>query len=157
MRIGDTDGVTRPTPRPVPQTVVRWTWRLRWLRALDAALAGLCLWGGITGLSGVGSSQAAVLPALTVLGLGLMIRPLRVRWRPVTGSVGLAVSRGLRPGARAWYVRARDADLVVVTARHRARLTIARSDLVSDEGMSVRRTRVLLVPVEPANGRRGEG
>lgn len=148
MRIVDTDRVTRPPPRPVPRAVIRWTWRLRWLRALDAALAGLCLWGGITGLSGAGSSQAAVVPALTVLGLGLMIRPLRVRWRPVTGSVGLAVSRGLRPGARAWYVRARDADLVVVTARHGTRLVIARSDLVSGEGMSVRRTRVVLLPAE---------
>ncbi len=135
----------RATPRPVPQAVLRWTSRLRWLRALDALVAWLGLWGIAGGLLG---AQPGALVALVLLGVGLALRPLRVRWRPVTGAVGLAVSRGLRPGARAWYVRARDADLVVVTARHGARLVIARSDLVSGEGMSIRRTRVVLLPVE---------
>ena len=143
-----------PVPKPMPQAVVRWTSRLRWLRALDAALAGLILWGGVVGLAGVGRARAAALLALGLLGLGLAIRPIRVRWRPVTGAVGLAVSRGLRPGARAWYVRARDADVVLVTARRGLRLVIARPDLVSGEGMSVRRTRVLLLPAEEAEDRR---
>ena len=93
------------------------------------------------------------LGALALLGLGLAIRPIRVRWRPFTGAVGLAVSRGLRPGARAWYVRARDADVVLVTARRGLRLVIARPDLVSGEGMSVRRTRVLLLPAEAEDRR----
>ena len=137
----------------MPQAVVRWTSRLRWLRALDAALAGLILWGGVVGLAGVGRARAAALLALGLLGLGLAIRPIRVRWRPVTGAVGLAVSRGLRPGARAWYVRARDADVVLVTARRGLRLVIARPDLVSGEGMSVRRTRVLLLPAEAEDRR----
>ena len=131
----------------MPQAVVRW------LRALDAALAGLILWGGVVGLAGVGRARAAALLALGLLGLGLAIRPIRVRWRPVTGAVGLAVSRGLRPGARAWYVRARDADVVLVTARRGLRLVIARPDLVSGEGMSVRRTRVLLLPAEAEDRR----
>ena len=142
-----------PVPKPMPQAVVRWTLRLRWLRALDAALAGLILWGGVVGLAGVGRARAAALLALGLLGLGLAIRPIRVRWRPVTGAVGLALSRGLRPGARAWYVRARDADVVLVTARRGLRLVIARPDLVSGEGMSVRRTRVLLLPAEAEDRR----
>ena len=135
----------RAAPRPVPRAVLRWTSRLRWLRALDALAAWLCLWGVAGSLLG---ARPGALPALALLGVGLAVRPVRVRWRPVTGAVGLAVSRSLRPGARAWYVRARDADLVVVTARHGARLVIARSDLVSGEGMSVRRTRVVLLPAE---------
>ena len=86
--------------------------------------------------------------SLGCLGLGLAIRPVRVRWRPVSGWVGLAVSRGLRPGDRAWYVRSRAADLVLVTARHGARLVIARPDFAADEGLNVRRTRVLLIPAD---------
>ncbi len=142
----------RSTPRPVPAAVARWTSRLGWLRVLDALVAWLCLWAGPGRLLGVKPSQAVLL-ALALLGVGLMIRPMRVRWRPVSGAVGLVVSRGLRPGARAWYVRPRDADLVVVTARHGIRLVIARSDLVSGEGVSVRRTRVLLLPVEEEDRR----
>jgi hypothetical protein len=142
-----------PVPRPLPQAVVRWMSRLRWLRALDAALAGLVLWGGVLGLTGVGRARPALLAALALLGLGLAIRAVRVRWRPVTAAVGLAVSRGLRPGARAWYVRAGDADVVLVTARRGLRLVIARPDLVSGEGMSVRRTRVLLLPAEAEDRR----
>jgi hypothetical protein len=128
--------------------------RLRWMRALDAALAGLCLWGAVNSRFSFRSRQEALGLALAILGLGLVIRPVRVRWRPVTGSVCLAVSRSLRPGAHAWYVRPRDADVVLVTARRGVRLVIARPDLVSGEGMSVRRTRVLLLPVEAEDGRR---
>jgi len=101
----------------------------------------------------LGSARAALILAAALVGLGAVIRPVRVRWRPVTGSVGIAVSRGLRPGARAWYVREREADLVLVTARHGLRLVIAKPDLGRDEGMSVRRTRVILLPVDGENQR----
>jgi len=67
--------------------------------------------------------------------------------------VGLAVSRGLRAGDRAWYVRSGEADLVLVTARHGARVVIARPDLADGEDLNVRRTRVLLLPAE--GGRAG--
>jgi hypothetical protein len=127
--------------------------RVRWLRTLDAAIAWLCLWGAIRGLLALGSARAALILAAALVGLGAVIRPVRVRWRPVTGSVGIAVSRGLRPGARAWYVREREADLVLVTARHGLRLVIAKPDLGRDEGMSVRRTRVILLPVDGENQR----
>ncbi len=143
----------RFTPRSAPQSVVRWISPVRWLRTLDAAIAWLCLWGAISSLLGLGSAQAALILAAALLGLGAVIRPVRVRWRPVTGSVGIAVSRGLRPGARAWYVREREADLVLVTARHGLRLVIAKPDLGRDEGMSVRRTRVILLPVDGENQR----
>jgi hypothetical protein len=133
------------TPRPAPLAVLRWTSRLRRLRALDALVAWLGLWGVAGGRLG---ARPGALVALVLLSVGLALRPLRLRWRPVTGAVGLAVSRGLRPGARAWYVRARDADLVLVTARRGVRLVIAKPDLVSGEGMSVRRTRVVLLPAE---------
>ena len=51
----------------------------------------------------------------------------------------------------AWYVRDREADLVLVTARHGIRLVIAKPDLGSDESMSVRRTRVMRLPVKEEN------
>ena len=74
---------------------------------------------------------------------------MRVRWRPLSGWAALRLSRGLRSGDRAWYLGAREPSLVVVTAHHGVRLVIARPDLGQDEGLSVRRTRVFLVPCEP--------
>ncbi len=43
-----------------------------------------------------------------------------------------------------------DADLVLVTARHGFRLIIARPGHDAAEGLSVRRTRVLLLPASAA-------
>src|SRR5439155_19828529 len=117
----------RFTPRSAPRSVVRWMSRGGWLRTLDAAIAWLCLWGAISGLLGLGSARAALILAAALVGLGAVIRPVRVRWRPVTGSVGIAVSRGLRPGARAWYVREREADLVLVTVGHGRRLVFDKT------------------------------
>jgi hypothetical protein len=70
-----------------------------------------------------------------------------VRWRPISGWIGLRLSQGLRPGDRAWYLGAREATLVVVTAHHGVRLVVVRPDL-QDEGLSVRRTRVFLLAAE---------
>jgi hypothetical protein len=89
--------------------------------------------------------EAAAVVAAVLVALGAFVQPLRVRWRPITGWIGLRISRGLRPGDRAWYLGASDASLVVVTARHGVRLVIVRPDL-QDEGISVRRTRVFLLP-----------
>ncbi len=132
----------------VPDSIARWISRARWLRRADAVLAwvGLCgVWASVLGPAP--ASQVAIL-SLAVLCLGLAIRPVRARWRPISGWVGLAVSRGLRPGDRAWYVRSRDANLVLVTASRGARLVIASLDLAEDEGLNVRRTRVLLIPAD---------
>ena len=118
---------------------------MRWLRRLDAVFAWLCLLGALA--PGLGEAGAAAL-AFALLWLGLAMRPLRAWWRPISGATGLALSRRLRPGDRAWYVRAGEADLVVVTARAGARVVIARPDLSEAEGLSVRRTRVLLLPAD---------
>lgn len=75
-----------------------------------------------------------------------LVPQLRITWRPVSATTTLLMSRGLRPGDRAWFVRGRDADLVLVTARHGLRVVVAKPDQEAAEGMSVRRTRVLLLP-----------
>lgn len=134
--------------RPVPDAVARWMSRLLWLRWLDLVVAWTGLWVVTSSVLGLELGKEAGMVSLGLLCLGFAIRPLRVRWRPITGGVGLMVSRSLLPGERAWYVRPRAVSLVVVTARHGLRLVIARPDLAEDEGMSVRRTRVLLLPAE---------
>ena len=132
--------------RPLPAAVARWTVTARALRWLDALVAWLVVWsGGALALPDTPRKSVAVLAALAVT-LGALALPLRARWRPVSGVVGLAVSARLTPGDQAWYVRPGDAERVVVTARHRARVVIARLDGSGAEGLSVRRTRVLLVP-----------
>src|SRR5262245_57887445 len=104
--------------RSVPEEVNRWIWLAVWLRRCDAVFAWLILWGLLT--AALGAALAAVL-SLGIVALGAQIRSLRVLWRPVSGGVGLAVSRDVQPGDRVWYVRSRQADLVLVTARHGAR------------------------------------
>jgi len=131
--------------RPVPDSVARWIARRRWLRWCDALLAWALLWIGGAVVMGSERLEAAAVVAAVLVALGAFVQPLRVRWRPITGWIGLRISRGLRPGDRAWYLGASDASLVVVTARHGVRLVIVRPDL-QDEGISVRRTRVFLLP-----------
>ena len=131
--------------KPLPAAVVRWTVTARVLRWLDALVAWLGVWGGAALAFPSASRESLALLAVLVIGLGALARPLRARWRPVSGVVGLAVSRRLSPGDRAWYVRPGDAERVLVTALHRTRVVIARLDGSGAEGLSVRRTRVLLV------------
>lgn len=134
--------------RSLPEEVERWIVRARWFRGLDAGVAWLSLWAAALWTFGAASARGAALAAGAVVGLGLMVRPLRLFWRPISASVGLTVSRDLRAGDRAWYVRPDHADLVLVTARHGTRLVIAMPHLDADEGLNVRRTRVLLLPSE---------
>lgn len=139
--------------RPVPPEVDRWISRAARLRWCDAAIAWSALWAVLAGLLGPGSVRLAILSLVLVV-VGSRIRPLRVLWRPVSGGVGLAMSRSLRAGDRAWYVRSRQADMVLVTARHGARLVIAAPDLDEpDEVLTVRRTRVLLFPASGPRSR----
>jgi hypothetical protein len=149
------EGAMRTPIRPIPSAVATWMFRVRWLRWLDAALA----WGGVWVIAAAAlspaSGNAAAVIALLAVGLGMMLRPLRVRWRPIAGAVSLAVSRELRAGDRAWYVRARDASLVLVTARHGVRVVVTRPDLGGDEAITVRRTRVLLLPADAGPGSPG--
>jgi hypothetical protein len=136
--------------KPLPEEADRWIAWARWLRGADAAVAWLSLWGVLASIPGTVSAGWAAAVAFVLVGLGFLALRIRVFWRPVSAYVGLKVSRGLRPGDRAWYVRSHRADLVLVTACHGVRVVIATSDVDADEVLSVRRTRVLLLPAERA-------
>jgi hypothetical protein len=130
--------------RPLPDAVERWASRVRYLRWLDALFAWLALWG-LLALSLPLPAQAQAVLATSALGLLALVPALRLRWRPVTAAVGIRLSWGLRPGDRAWYVVASRAEAVIVTARRRLRLVVARPDQGPAEGLEVRRTRVLVI------------
>ena len=136
--------------KPVPEFVARWMTRVRWFRWLDAFVAWAGLWGISAAVLGRGLAGEAAVLDLILVGLGFVVRPLRTRWRPLSGWLGLAMSRALHSGDRAWYVRPHQADLVLVTARHGTRLVIARPNLAQDESLTVRRTRVLVLPADGA-------
>jgi hypothetical protein len=131
--------------RPLPEGIARWSTRARWLRRLDALAAAGLVWVLLAVLlPGVGAgAQAGAAGVITAL-LGA-VAPIRVRWRPVSAPVGLWVSRMVAPGDRAWYVRAEGSDLVMVTGRRGLRLTVAVPGDSAAEGLSVRRTRVLVL------------
>jgi hypothetical protein len=138
-----------PTPmRPVPDAIARWITRRRWLRGCDGLAAWALLTVAVAARLGPARLEAAAVLALLLVGGATVLQPLRVRWRPVSGWVGLRLSRDLRPGDRAWYVGATEASMVVVTARRGLRLVIARPGLGADEVISVRRTRVFLIAAE---------
>ncbi|HEU4371616.1 MAG TPA: hypothetical protein VFV05_25615 [Methylomirabilota bacterium] len=134
--------------RPVPAAVEGWIARRRWLRACDYLTACALLGAGAAAVLGPARLEAAAVVTLALASAGAALQPIRVRWRPVTGWVGLRLSRALRPGQRAWYLGTSEARLVVVTARRGVRLVIVRPDLVEDEGISVRRTRVFLLAAD---------
>jgi hypothetical protein len=136
--------------KPVPELVARWMARERWFRWLDASVAWAGLWGLGAAVLGRGLAGEAAGLALILVGLGFMVRPLRTRWRTLSGWMGLAMSRGLHPGDRARYVRRHQADLVLATARHGARLVIAAPNLAKDESLTVRRTLVLVLLADSA-------
>jgi hypothetical protein len=131
--------------RPLPDAVARWASRVRYLRWLDALGAWLALWALLASALTL-PLQAQMVLSAAVAGLLALVPPLRLRWRPVSGAVGVRVSRRLRPGDRAWYVVPDRAEAVIVTARRRLRLVVARPGHGPAEGIEVRRTRVFLVP-----------
>jgi len=120
--------------------------RLAWLRFGDAAVGWLAALVVVRGALPFLPPQASlVLATVVVVAVGLIPR-LRLAWRPLSGITMYVISSELRPGDRAWFVHGRDANLVLVTARHALRIVIARPGHDAAEGMSVRRTRVLLLP-----------
>ncbi|HKC82832.1 MAG TPA: hypothetical protein VKD46_02420 [bacterium] len=119
---------------------------MRWLRWLDAMAAWLLVWGCLALMPGTMTPAASAVAALMLIGLAALAGPMRRRWRPIGALVSLSVSRALRPGDRAWLVLPRHIEPVIVTARRRLRLVVARPDQGSTEGMEVRRTRVFVVP-----------
>jgi hypothetical protein len=124
--------------------------RLRWLRWGDALLGWLALLIGLHVLVPRLSAETAMVGAAALLVAGTLIPRLRLGWRPLSATATLVVSRRLRPGDRAWFVHGDDADLVLVTARHGLRIVIARPGHDAAEGLSVRRTRVLLLSASAA-------
>jgi hypothetical protein len=135
--------------RPLPDRVARWRAYARCLRWLDAVAAWPIVLAGATAwLPGTHLADRALVAAVVVV-VAALIPALRVRWRPLSGAVGLVLSEPLRPGHRAWYVRGSSAEPVLITGRHGLRLVIAGANQGTAEGISVRRTRVLLVPLEP--------
>ena len=87
-------------------TVQKWMARARYLRWLDAALAWLGVALALEAAAGRMTAGAVTLAGAGLVALLAALTPLRVRWRPISGAVGVLVSRALRPGDRAWYVRA---------------------------------------------------
>src|SRR5438132_114062 len=78
--------------RPLPAAVARWAIAARLLRWLDALVAWLVVWtGAVVVLPHASAESHAILAALAVT-LGVLALPLRARWRPASGVVGLVVS-----------------------------------------------------------------
>ena len=136
----------RTPVRSVPPSIGRWTTRARALRWADALAGAAVVWLVVaTGLP-TRTVTGDLVIVLVLLGVAAVFAPLRRRWRPVSAAVGVAVSRGLRPGDHAWYVRADGVERVLVTARGANRIVIATARPDASEGVTVRRTRVLLIP-----------
>jgi hypothetical protein len=132
--------------RTLPARVVRWSRLARWLRATDAAAAYALTWALVLMWLPAASPRAGALLALAGAAVLASVPLVRRRFRPVSGLVGLFVSRALEPGAAAWFIHPGGADRVLVTGRRGLRLVI--SPVGADgpaEGIEVRRTRVLLV------------
>jgi hypothetical protein len=135
----------RSPVRPIPPDVGRWATRARWLRWLDALAAWLLVWAALALVLRTATPATTAIAAAALVALAALVGPVRHRWRPLGAPVSLAASRTLRPGDRAWLVLPRHVEPVIVTARRRLRLVVARPDQGA-EGMEVRRTRVLVVP-----------
>lgn len=150
------NGVVTAPLRAIPTEVERWISRVRYLRGLDALAGVVALWAvAALALPGLAVDLHALL-ALGIVGSLALVPPVRARWRPVSGAVALAMSRDVRPGDQAWWVRAGRADLVLVTARRGARLVLALPGHDAREAVSVRRTRTLVLPAELRRARRQE-
>jgi hypothetical protein len=136
--------------QPVPALAEKWLARSRYLRWADAAAAWLVLLGAAAAALPTQPGGALALLATALLVAGVLIPATRIHWRPVSGWTGVAVSRSLRPGSRAWFVRGGRADPVLVTGRRGLRVSIAERSLGEAETMTVRRTRVFLIPADAA-------
>lgn len=131
--------------RPLPAAIERWTVRARVLRWLDALVAWLAAFI-VLAIAVPGPRPRLAFAAAVIVVAAALVRLVRARWRPVSGVVALVLSSRLAPGQQAWYVRPGRAERVLVTARRRTRIVIVPLSDEGAEGLSVRRTRVLLVP-----------
>jgi len=143
--------------RPFPAPVLRWSRRARWLRGFDAVAAWLVVWAGAVTLAQEASRGALGVAAALAVTLGAAVPWLRMGWRPITGLTALMVSWRLRPGQRAWWITAGGGTLVVVTACRAWRVVLAGVSEDPTEGIAVRRTRALLLPIPDRRGPRRRG
>ena len=130
---------------PLPAVVEKWISRSSHLRLVDAVAAWVILFLVVLQYMPAQSPATAVVISVSLLVVGLLVRPLRMRWRPVSAWVGVMVSRSLRPGDRAWFIRHDHADPVVITGRRGFTMSIGAPSIGEAETITVRRTRVLLV------------
>jgi hypothetical protein len=138
----------RSPVRSVPPNVEHAAARARWLRAIDAVLAWLVAWAAVgLAFETVTASASAIVAILGVV-LVALVAPLRRGWRPVSALGSISASQALRPGDHAWLVLPDHIEPVIVTARRGLRLVVA-SPQQGSEGLSVRRTRILVVPAKP--------
>lgn len=138
----------RSPVRAVPPNVERAATRARLLRAIDAVLAWLLAWAVVALALETATPSTSAIVALLGVVLIALLGPLRRGWRPLSALVSVSVSRPLRPGDHAWLVLPERIEPVIVTARRGLRLVVA-SPHQGSEGLSVRRTRILVVPSEP--------
>ena len=128
----------------MPVAVERWASRARWLRWVDGLATFVIVWLVMASVLDVEAATSA-LAAAALIGAAALVRPLRLRWRPASALVSLSVSRGLRAGDLAWCVFPGRVERVIVTARRGWRLVVARPDQGPQEGLEIRRTRVLVI------------
>ena len=133
--------------RHLPPEIESWMSRARWLRWLDGLATALVLWAIVALTFESAPPFVVAVVSLGLVGLAALVGPVRRRWRPISALVALSVSRPVRPGDRAWLVLPERAEPVIVTARRRLRLVVAGPDHGPSEGLEVRRTRVLVVPL----------
>jgi hypothetical protein len=120
--------------------------RVRLLRWADALAAWVALWLALAASEAPLSPGRTAMVAVLLLGALALVAPVRRRWRLISGAVGLWMSRSIAVGDRAWCVGPDSAEPVIVTARRGAHMTVASPGRDGIEGLSVRRTRVLVVP-----------
>jgi hypothetical protein len=120
--------------------------RASWLRWLEGLGAWLVVWLLLALVLENATPSASAVLALVLVGMAAFAHPVRRRWRPISALVSLLVSRRLKPGDRAWLVLPERIEPVIVTARRRLRVVVARPDQGPTEGLEVRRTRVFLIP-----------
>jgi hypothetical protein len=133
--------------RHLPPEIESWMSRARWLRWLDGLATALVLWAIVALMFESTPPFVVAVVSLGLVGLVALAGPVRRRWRPISALVALSVSRPIKPGDRAWLVLSERAEPVIVTARRRLRLVVAGPDHGPSEGLEVRRTRVLVVPL----------
>src|SRR5262249_13608060 len=143
--------------RPFPAPVLRWSRRARWLRGFDAVAAWLVVWAGAVTLAQQASRGALGGAAALAVTLGAAVPWRRGGWRPITGVPALEVTRGLRPGQRACGTTAGGGPLVGVRAWRAWRVVLAGVSEDPTEGIAVRRTRALLLPIPDRRGPRRRG